>query len=242
MQVAFQSAGGGHPLDGGRVEGGNKAVSQPHQAHPLQSFGQIEGVLACPLALAPVLQGNEGETAVADDGVGEDVEAREGDHILHIGIGHGELVELIRHCLCPAHGGGIRQHDGGDEVALIFVRYQLARHFQEETVDGEQQYGDDGKSDPHPTVQEGHTPYIAAGQLVKFIVEPDEETGRFVMSLFQQHGAQGRRESQSHQTGDGHRDRDRDGELLVHHPCHATHKGDRQEHGAKHQHDGDHRT
>ncbi len=242
MQIGLKATCGGHPLNGRRVEGGDKAIRQPHQAQALEGLGQREGVLSGPLTLTPVLQGNEGHAAVADDGIGENVKAREGDHILHMGVGHGDLVELIRHCLGPAHRGGIRQHDGGDEVALIFVWYQFARHFQEEAVDGEDQHGDDGKGDPHPTVQEGHTPHIAAGQLVKFFVEPNEEAGRFVVSLFEQHGTEGRGESQCHQTGDGDRDRDRDGELLVHHPGHAAHKGDRQEHGAEHQHDGDHRT
>ncbi len=61
-----------------------------------------------------------------------------------------------------------------------------------------------------------------------------------MVALFEQDGAQGRRQGECHQAGDGHRHGDGDGELLVHHPGHAAHEGDRQEHGAEHQHDGDH--
>ncbi|MNG93606.1 hypothetical protein D3C79_525780 [compost metagenome] len=241
LQIGLQSASGGHALDRGRVEGGDETIGLPHGAEPLQCLGQGEGVLALTLALAPGLQGEEAHPPVADDGTRQNVKAGEGHHVLHMRVGHGDLVVLIGHRLGASQGGGIRQHDGGEQVTLIFVGHQLPRHLHQQAVDGDQDHRDDGERHPDPAVEEGHPAYVAGGEAVEHPVEPDEEAGGFMMALFEQDGAQGWRQGQGYQTRDGDRDGDGDGELLVHHPRHAAHESDRQEDGAEHQHYGHHR-
>lgn len=148
--------------------------------------------MSCVFSLAPVLEGDEAQAAVADHSTGENVETGEGDDILHVRVGHGDLVELVSQRLGASECRCVRQHDGRDEVALILIRYQFPRYFHKQQITGEQHGHYDAEGQCHPAIQESHPTYISSGELVKAVIEPDEEASGFLMAILEQDSTQGR--------------------------------------------------
>ena len=235
LDVGFETAGVAQAADGGRVEHQAEAVRQ-HHAHAHELLGQVVGA---GLPFVPVLQRDEDGAGIGLHAAADDVVTGDDEDPVHclVLLDHG--LELVAGGAGALQAGAVGQHQGADQVALVFRRHETAGHGAEHEEAAAED--DDASHGTDDAVVQGlvHRVGIGLGEALEEAVEGTEDDRLFMLGL-QQQGAQGRRQGQGDDAGEGDGDGHGDGELLVQHAGDAAEEGDGDEHRAQHQDDGHH--
>ena len=128
----------------------------------------------------------------------QDIEAGERDDVCHRRVLHHAFRHLLGDGLRPLERGGGGQADRQEDVALILVRHQAARHAVEE-VPGRSQHRRHQRERDHRALQEeAYDRGVTPGQPVEAAVEQAERQPGLAMRRLEHDRAQRRRECQCH--------------------------------------------
>ena len=123
----------------------------------------------------------------------------------------------------------VRHDDRGHHIALVLVRHEARRQRLEEVEDERDERGKKDERDRHSPDDQHDQAAERLGQTVECPVEPGEGAARRRGRVPEENAAQRRSQRQRDETGDGHRDRDGDRELLVELARRAGQEGGRDE-------------
>ena len=241
LQPELEAALGTQARDGGGLDGQGDAFLDCLQSR-CGIRDDIGDGHARVLALPEVLQGDKHRAGVGFELAVDQAVAGQRRVILHGRVLGKDLRDILGHGLAAIKAGTVGQDDGRKQVALIFRWHETAGDGAEQRVDAKHHGAkcDHGQRDA--LHGQADTTRIAVGGAFQPGVEPLEKAAGFTLRGLDKDGRQCRGQGQCHETGDGDRDGNGDGELLVEHAGGAGHEGHGYEHRDQHQGGGDHRS
>ena len=238
LDVELETAGIAQPED-------RRRRKRQHQS--LLDVGGLHEVIADQLpradigALVPVLLRHEDGRCAVAKAAADEIQAGKGHGVLVGGVGLHRLEHLADHPVGSLQGGAIRQEHRSDVITLIFVRHQAARGDSPQAGGDHHHPGEQHQADGATADDPGGAAGIAPGDTAEPVVEPAEEASRRIVLALEDQDAQARRQRERHDPGEHDCDGDGDRELAVELARQSAEEGDRHEHRAQRQHDGDHR-
>ncbi len=204
--------------------------------------------------LVPRLQHDEHDRRVRLVRILDKVEADERDDVVDRRLLQEKPFDLLHDGFGALPRGIVGELDEHAEVPLVLARNEAARDGPHEDQQQDHRHPEGGEERAGPVDHATSGAKVALGHRAEPAIEATEEpvegsrhdaarrrARRSLRYRTQQDGAQRRGQGERDDARQDHRNRDGDGELLVHESRDASQERDRDEHGAQHQDDGDQR-